>query len=311
MQECLEGALWAVDAGRLAFEKWEAELWIHKAYAVDSANHQCAAMIDPAYHRFDASRAATFDRVLRQAYVDLDTVIGRLLDVAQEMGNTHVVVAGDHGICINNVVCDVNRRLQDVGLLAMHADGTPDLSSTLVYARPNRQGNELYVNLRGRDESGIVSARDYVKVQERAIDALLDWRGPVGKRAVCFALKKREAQIVGYWGEECGDVFFAYNQGFTWGVNPGGETIAASTALTTNHGAGVQTQDTGVTSNMGTLLAWGPKVRASARRDIERLGPVPIHHVGPTITELLGCRHPGHATGGVLAEMFAQPEGHL
>jgi predicted AlkP superfamily phosphohydrolase/phosphomutase len=262
-------------------------------------------MIDPTYHRYDAGCAPAFDRVLRQAYADLDAVIGRLLDVAQAMGNTHLVVAGDHGICVNNVVCDVNRRLRDVGLLAMRADGTLDMAGTLIYAKASRQGNELFVNLRGRDESGIVDPQDYAEVQERAIDALLDWRGPQGKRAVCLALKKREAQIVGYWGEECGDVFFAYNQGFTWGVNPGGETIAPSTSLTTNHGAGVQTQDTGVTSNMGLLLAWGPKVRAGACRDVQRLGPIPIHNLGPTIAELLGCRRPQHATGGAVNGMLA------
>ena len=115
----------------------------------------------------------------------------------QQIEPLHQVVAGDHGICINNVVCDVNRRLRDVGLLAMHADGTLDMAGTLVYAKPSRQGNELFVNLRGRDEAGVVDLQDYVEVQERAIDALLDWRGPRGKRAVCFALKKREAQIVG------------------------------------------------------------------------------------------------------------------
>jgi predicted AlkP superfamily phosphohydrolase/phosphomutase len=296
--------LWVVEAGRLAFEEWGAELWVHKTYASDNANHQCAAMIDPIYHRYDAARAPAFDLVLRQAYVDLDTVIGRMLDVAQAVGNTHVVVAGDHGICINNVVCDVNRRLQDVGLLAMHADGTLDLSGTLVYAKPSRQGNELFIHLCGHRKEGVVDSQSYVEVQERAIDALLDWRGPRGKRAICFALKKREAQMVGYWGEECGDVFFAYNQGFTWGVNPGGETIAASTALTTNHGAGVQTQDTGITSNMGILFVWGPKVRAGIRRDVERLGPIPIHNIGPTITDLLGCRCPRHATGGAIGEVF-------
>ena len=156
-----------------------------------------------------------------------------------------------------------------------------------------------------KDRTGIVDSTDYEKIQEQIIDTLLDWCEPQGeKRVVCFALKKRDAQIVGYWGKECGDVIFAYNQGFTWGVNPGRETIAMSTTMTTNHGAGIQTQDTGVTSNMGMLLAWGPKVKAGVKRDTNQLGPVPIHNIAATVTALLGCRAPRHATGGIIREMF-------
>jgi predicted AlkP superfamily phosphohydrolase/phosphomutase len=306
MEELLESGRWVINAAELAFRERGADLFIHKSSIVDSANHQCAAMIDPTYHRYDPAKAEPFDLVLRQAYADLDSVIGRMLEVAGNTGNTHVMVVGDHGICINNVVCDINRRLRDAGLLSMNTDGTIDMSRTLAYTKRDRQGNEVFINLRGRATSGIIDPADYERIQEHIIDTLLDWRGPQGKkRVVCFALKQREAQIAGYWGKECGDVIFTYNQGFTWGVNPGGETIALSTAMTSNHGASIQTQDSGVTSNMGMLLAWGPKVKAGVKRDIHQLGPIPIHNIGTTVTALLGCRAPRHASGGIIIEMLA------
>jgi len=305
MEEMVESGRWVINAAEIAFREWNAELFIHKNYIVDNANHQCAAMIDPTYHRYDPDKAEPFEQVLRQAYADFDGVIGHMLEVAENIGNTHVMVVGDHGICINNVVCDVNRRLQDVDLLSMNSNGTIDMSQTVAYTKDNRQGNEIFINLRGREDTGIVDPKDYDKIQEQIIDTLLDWREPrEKKRAVCFALNKRDASIVGYWGRECGDVIFAYNQGFTWGVNPGGETIAMSTAMTTNHGAGIQTQETGVTSNMGILLAWGPKIKAGVSRDTEQIGPIPIHDIGTTVTTLLGCRLPRHATGCIIWEMF-------
>ena len=305
MEEVLDGAHWVINAAEIAFQEWGAELFVHKNSIVDSANHQCAAMIDPYYHRYDATMAKSFDKVLRQAYMDLDNVIGHMLDVAERAGNTHIVITGDHGISINNVVCDVNRRLRDMGMLFLNADDTIDMSRTYAYTKRTRQGNEIFVNLCGRESTGIVEPSDYQEVQEQIIDALLDWRDPQGKkRVVCFALPRQHAPIAAYWGPECGDVIFAYNPGFSWGVNPDGETTAMSTSPTTNHGAAIQTQDTGVTSNMGMLLAWGPKVKVGVRRDVAQLGPIPIHNVGVSVSRLLGCRPPMHASGGLILDMF-------
>ncbi|RMD80234.1 MAG: hypothetical protein D6820_06970, partial [Lentisphaerae bacterium] len=59
------------------------------------------------------------------------------------------------------------------------------------------------------------------------------------------------------------------------------------------------TQDTGVTSNMGLFLAWGPRI-ATGHRDISRHGPIPIHHIGNTAARLLGCPFPAHGTGAVI-----------
>jgi len=79
-----------------------------------------------------------------------------------------------------------------------------------------------------------------------------------------------------------------------------------SHGTTANHGAGIPTQDTGVTSNMGMLLALGPRVRAGIKRDSDRVGPIPIHSIGVTVAALLGCRAPRHATGGILHDMLLQ-----
>ena len=83
-----------------------------------------------------------------------------------------------------------------------------------------------------------------------------------------------------------------------------GVSTAASKAVTANHGAGVPTQETGVSSNMGILLGWGPKIRAGVQRDADRRGPIPMHHIGATLAELLGCRPPHHSDGAIIREMF-------
>jgi predicted AlkP superfamily phosphohydrolase/phosphomutase len=144
-----ESARWVINATELASREWDAELFSHKSDIVDSANHQCAMSIDPACHRYDAAQAEGFDRVLRQACADIDTIIGQMLRAASDIGNTRVMIVGDHGICVNNVVCDINQRLHDQGLLFVYADETVDMRRRLAYSRGSRQGNEVFINLQG------------------------------------------------------------------------------------------------------------------------------------------------------------------
>jgi len=206
---------------------------------------------------------------------------------------------------VNNVVCDIDRRLQDAGLQTRLSDGQIDWQNTQAYTKRARQGNEIYINLKGREPQGIVSAADRPRVQKQILQSLLTWTDPGGgKRAVNFALRKEDAKSIGYWGPEAGDVIFAYNQGFTWGVNPDGSTTAMSRTVLANHGAGIPTQETPVSSNLGQLLAWGPKVRRGVQRDPEIQGPVKTSALGPTVAQLLGCRIPAQADAAIIRDML-------
>jgi len=89
-----------------------------------------------------------------------------------------------------------------------------DWSKTVAYAKPDKEC-EVCVNQKGREENGIVSSDDYDSVQEKIIDALLDWRDPSsGKRAITYTLKKRDLPVLENYGSEVGDVFFAHNPGY-------------------------------------------------------------------------------------------------
>jgi len=284
---------------------WDWEFFLHKASITDTALHQCLTLADPTYHGYDPAAAAKADHVYRQAFIDLDTVIGRILAAIEARGDTVLIVASDHGGGVNNVVCDVNQRLRDVGLLT-GPDRAIDFSRTRAYTKRSRQGTEIFVNLKGREPEGIVEPEDLEKVQEAVIDALLDWRGPIDKkRAVTYALKLRDAALIGYWGPEAGDVQFCYNPGFVWGVNPDGSAIAPSASPVSNHGPQIVTGETGYSSMMGQMLAWGPGVAKGVKRDEAAAGPIPIASVAPTLSRLLGCRTPADSQLGPIEEMLA------
>ncbi len=303
--EALEGTMRIAGAALETLESWDWDFFLHKTGLVDKALHQCLTLADPSYYRYDAALGKRADAVYRRAYMGLDQVIGKLLGALEQRGDTVLVVAGDHGGGVNNVVCDIDQRLRDAGLLA-GAGRDIDWSRTRAYTKRQRQGTEIFINLKGREPQGIVDPADYEKTQEAVIDALLDWRSPLdGRRAVTYALKLRDAALIGYWGPEAGDVQFCYNPGFVWGVNPDGAAIAPARSPVSNHGPQIVTGETGYSSMMGQMLAWGPGVARGVQRDETALGPIPIASVAPTVSRLLGCRAPAGCQLGPILEMLA------
>ncbi|RMD81399.1 MAG: hypothetical protein D6820_05180, partial [Lentisphaerae bacterium] len=146
VSELFEQATWVVNAARIMLGEFDVDLVVHKNFIVDAANHQCAAQIDPTYHRYNPETAFAFDEVLHKSYTNFDRIVGQLLDVASELGNTHVVIAGDHGICVNNWVCDINARLHDAGWLRFDSRGNVDEQGSKVFTKRSRQGNEIFIN---------------------------------------------------------------------------------------------------------------------------------------------------------------------
>ena len=291
--ESLGSAMWVVNAAAHSLEIWDWDLFLHKPSLADAAMHQCLTLSDPSYYRYDPAVAKIHETAFAQAYADLDKTIGRLMEIVSQRTDTVLIVASDHGGGVNNAVCDIDKRLRDAGL-----EGR-------AYTKRNRQGTEVYVNLKGREPNGIVPAENFERVQEEVIDALLDWRDPRSKkRAIAYALKLRDAALLGYWGDEAGDVQFCYNPGFVWGVNPNGAAIAPSQSPVANHGPQIVTASTGYSSMMGQLLAWGPGIARGVKRDEKAAGPIPIASVAPTVAALLGCRTPRDCVLGPIREML-------
>jgi predicted AlkP superfamily phosphohydrolase/phosphomutase len=292
-------------AALAALDLWDWHLYVHKVSIVDTALHQCLTMADPSYHKYDAALGARADEAYRQAFIDLDFVAGQLMEALEQRDDTVLIIGSDHGGGVNNVVCDIDQYLKDAGLLRKSGREI-DWRQTKAYTKRSRQGTEIFINLQGREPGGTVRAEDYEAVQEKVIDLLLDWRSPLdNKRVITYALKLRDAALLGYWGPEAGDIQLCYNPGFVWGVNPNGSAIAASSSPVSNHGPQIVTGETGYSSMMGQILAWGPGVARGVERDEAAAGPIPIAAVAPTLSRLLGCRAPADCQLGPIEEMLA------
>ena len=148
-------------------------------------------------------------------------------------------------------------------------------------------------------------------MQERIIDALLDWRDPLNdKRPIALALKLQDAQIIGYWGPVSGDVVFVMNRGYGWGKAYGLGEAAGDASIgvsrTAFHSSQIPTSETEEMTNMGCFLLSGPGVKAGYERDAERWGLMRMIDLAPTFSHLLGLRPPRHSVGAVLHDLITE-----
>lgn len=291
MQEADDQSQWLAESALWLTQNRGYSLWATVHRLIDASQHNCVGQYDPASPFYAASESPAFGNVMRECYKVLDRTMGRIIGAMDT--ETTLLLASDHGTAPNAYMCDIYRYLSRHRLVKLHPDGMPIQEESKVFLKAERGGLEIYVNLVGRENNGVVPPAEYDHVREEVLHALSAWHVEKdGKpiNAVSMALKKEDAVGIGYWGENAGDIIFSYNTGFVWGVSSSGEDICAVTAPGANHGPQKPTAETGVSSNYGVLLAYGAAVRKGYYRDRTTLGPHRMVDPASTIAHLLRIR---------------------
>jgi len=305
-------ALWHSKAAKYVMEHYGWDIYYLHWHWPDTVAHETMRVIEPEGPGYDPARAPAYMDVIRRSYQIMDEMVGGFMELADK--DTYIVVVADHGCTPDYRVADVFRLLAQKGLSVFSGDSFAVSALDLSRSRAYRNGAcQITVNLKGRNPHGIVEPEDYEKVQEEIIDALQTWRDPDnGKLIICFAFKKRDAQLFGYWGERTGDVIYLFNHGYWWGdptiapifaANPGA-TVVDAPPLSAHHGPNLPTDRTSMTSNLATFIIRGPGIKAGYSRDPERRGFVRLMDVVPTLSHLLGFQPPQECEGTVLWDHF-------
>jgi len=290
-------AMWLPRAAGYIQEKHGWDIYYLHWHLPDSLAHAFLARFDPA-SPFCGPDAEISRNGMREGYRIADEMLGAFLDLADD--DTYVIVVSDHGCTPDyNGMIDVDQLLVDSGFLSRE-EGVIDWSRTRAFSHGQMQ---FEVNLKGRNPYGIVSAEDYEKVQEEIIDALYSLKDPnTGKRPIAFALKKKDAQIIGYWGPTTADVICCCNDGFA--ISPlQGQSVGPPRDFS-EHTVKLPTDRTEISSDLATFIMKGPGIREGYERDPERLGYMHLVDVVPTICHLLEFRPPAHSQGAVLWDMI-------
>lgn len=293
---------WQVKVARHLLDHGGWDVHFSHWHLFDHINHPTVNPADPEGPDYDPVQGEWMIAAQRQTYIVGDAVLKQFLELADD--ETLVCVLSDHGMPPAHRWGHPLARLEEAGLLVRTPAGRIDLERSQVYVLPDR-GSEVYVSRQGREPFGTVPPQRFAAVQEAVIDALLDWRDPLnGKRVVALALKLEDAAVIGFWGDICGDVVFTFNRGFGWGPPVEGGSVGQGRGA--QHGSQIPATETPYFTNMATLIAAGPGVRAGYERDWRRHGPMRMIDFAPTVADALGLRPPRHSSGAILHDLWAE-----
>lgn len=166
---------------------------------------------------------------MEQCYVDTDDYVGQFMHLIDE-GWT-VFLFSDHGFMTSReeeppVLGDpfgVNIPiLQKLGYTVLKDQNETDSSKVEIdWSKTTAvapRGNYIYINLKGKYETGIVEPADKYELEEKIINDLYNYRDPeTGKRVVYMCMRNKEAELIGMSGPDCGDIIYWINEGYNRG----------------------------------------------------------------------------------------------
>ncbi|HEU0041547.1 MAG TPA: alkaline phosphatase family protein, partial [Jiangellaceae bacterium] len=244
-------------------------------------------------------RIAEREGFIRAAYAEADET----LTLARELmgGEPTTFVGSDHGFAPQWFAVNAGKVLFDAGLQAGEALSNCRIAGAAAQAMAKAcwAGGtaEIYINLEGRDPTGVVDAADYEAVRQQIVDAF----SALGPDVILDIMMKEELRDVdgsdSLHPSRSGDVVVVTRPPYQFDAATLGEVIAPSQFFG-QHGYLPDLVDLEHNVNMhATFIAAGPGVRAGATVDDVR-----AIDVAPTIAFLLGIDGPQNARGRILYE---------
>jgi len=234
-----------------------------------------------------------FEGVMEDYYVLLDEKVGELLELLDD--DTIVFVASDHGGKPMKGAFCVNTWLEEQGLLKLKRpmekvvrlnDADVDWENTVAWGWGGYYAR-IFLNLKGREEHGVVDPGDYERVRDDIAERLRSIRGPDGEEWDTKVLKPEEIY------PECqGDPpdLMVYFDDLYW---RSAGTMGQGNLYLPENDTG---PDDAVHDMMGLYVYYDPK------RDLGGRGEdMNILDVAPTLLRAMGLRVPADMEGSPLS----------
>ena len=295
---------WLANAASTLLSSNEWDLFFMHAHSPDWSYHLILTEMDPGLTKDEAKKQAAWDAHLK-IYQAQDKMLAKIMQACGK--ETLFILVSDHGAVADGVIFDPFKPLTAAGLTVLEEKQVEALTIPIttttrfqgeiqtfraIAQQPNVAKSKcfpqrelyIYINLKGRDPEGIVEPADYENVQQQIIDALLTYVDPkTGRRPVSLALSKRDARILGLYGDWVGDVIYAL---YPW--------------VAGQHGNILPTAEWGIGSLKGLLTFTGPGVKKGYR--LQRT--CNIVDLVPTVCYLMDLPLPSTVEGAVLYQAF-------
>ena len=261
-----------------------------ETHASDYTSHFFLGQADEVSGADEQTRQRCLEGVIR-TYSSIDDLIGRMADIADE--ETLICIVADHGGTPNQFqAVQIEDVLEQAGFLVYEEDSEGERVVDWSRTRAAPVGLvHVFINLQGREPTGIVPVANYEETQLALIDALHAYTDPAtGRHPFSLALTNADAEMVNLWGEAVGDVVYALRPEFDGA-----------------HGKQLPSVSFGIAGQHCTYVLAGPGVKEG----VALRGQVRAVDVAPTLCYLLGLPMPRNVEGGVVYEALTDPDWHL
>jgi len=312
MEQLERLAVYLKDAMLLAVENYDFDLLMGYQVQTDEAGHQFL-LVDPRQQAYpDVAKRQRYAGYIERSYQIADANLKEIIEAAN-LRRTNVIAVSDHGMAPLHTVALPNRMLRTAGLLSVTSSGAVDPEASRANAVTVGGAANVYINLKGRESTGIVPLEQYKTVQNEIANVFKAISDPVTNKPVFeIVLKKpREADLLHKrsnfggnddrksrgrerdfhaFGEDSGDVLIVTIPGYHLDFNAGtgasvGNFFQPSTFF------GQHGYDPRYSEMKAIFYASGPDFRE------RRLNEVNNIDVAPTVADLLGIKPPTDAQG--------------
>jgi len=153
---------------------------------LDRIHHAFWKYFDKQHHLY--SPGSEYENVVEDYYVYLDLRIGKLLELIDD--DTVVLITSDHGgkrmkgaFCVNHWLMEQNllNLKKPVEEVVRLADAEVDWEKTVAWGWGGYYAR-IFLNVKGREQHGIILQKDYEKVRDDIADRIRNIKGPNGEK---------------------------------------------------------------------------------------------------------------------------------
>jgi predicted AlkP superfamily phosphohydrolase/phosphomutase len=312
LEELEYQAQWLGKASKFLMSRYDWDMYFVQWHGANHAGHTFWGGIDPISPWFSKKNEEHYWNSFRRFYKAADTMIGKIIEVADE--STLIIITSDHGhIPYVFGSAMISNALINAGLLHYNKLGNNykvDWSKTRAYPH----SGHIYINLKERDPQGIVEQNEYEDVCNEVISTLFNIRDSKGVCPFSLVLKKKEAELIGLYGDRVGDVIYSNSAGYSSLIEPTedleefkflngdisvtddwGDRQGPLPANTSIHGSNFPSSSLGLGSIRVPLIMHGPKIKKGyLMRNRFRL-----IDIAPTISYIMGMPYPKHSEGSI------------
>lgn len=205
---------WQSDAIQYLIEVEDYDVIFSHCHNVDAQMHSVGRhMKHRDFSKYSEEVARDY---MEKIYIQTDEYIGSFLHYLDEgwtlfLVSDHALVCPEYEKPEFGDVSGINVGLmRDLGFTVMKKDENGNETHEVDWSKTKAvasRANNIYINLKGRYDHGIVEPEDKYQVEEEIMTALYSVRHPEsGQRVIACALRNKDAVIFGYGGDRCGDI---------------------------------------------------------------------------------------------------------